>query len=51
MKRTAAYGLVFILILSGCTRREAAKPLPATQAYGTQIVEVSGGKQIAGGGS
>lgn len=51
MKRTATYGLVFIMILAGCTRRQAANPLPPTKAYGTQIVEVSGGKQIAGVGS
>ena len=51
MKRTATYGLVFIMILAGCTRRQAANPLPPTKAYGTQIVEVSGGKQIAGIGS
>jgi len=47
----AAYGLVLTLILSGCTRRRAADPLPTPKAYGTQIVEVSGGKQIGGVGS
>jgi mono/diheme cytochrome c family protein len=51
MKRTATSGLVLILILSGCTRRQAVTPLPAPKAYGAQIVEVSGGKQIAGVGS
>ena len=51
MKRTATCSLVLILILSGCTRRQAAHPLPTPKAYGTLIVEVSGGKQIAGVGS
>ncbi|MFI5109617.1 MAG: c-type cytochrome [Terriglobales bacterium] len=51
MKRFATYGLALTLILSGCTRRRAASPLPTPKAYGTQIVEVSGGKQIGGVGS
>jgi len=51
VKRTATYGLVLILILSGCTRRRAAGPLPTPKAYGTRIVEVSGGKQIGGVGA
>lgn len=51
MKRAANFALVFILILSGCTRRQTQNSLPAPKAYGTQIVEVSGGKQIAGVGS
>jgi len=46
-----ASGLVFILIVSGCTRRRAADPLPTPKAYGAQIVEVSGGKQVGGVGS
>ena len=51
MKRPAICGLVLILMLSGCTRRQATTPLPTPKAYGAQIVEVSGGKQIAGVGS
>ncbi len=51
MIRTAICSLILILMLSGCTRRQAAAPLPAPKAYGAQIVEVSGGKQIAGVGS
>ncbi len=51
MKRTAALGLVLILILSGCTGHPAAHPSLTPKAYGTQIVEVSGGKQIGGVGS
>jgi mono/diheme cytochrome c family protein len=51
VKRAATYGLVLILILSGCTKRRAAGPLPTPKAYGTQIVEVSGGKQIGGVGA
>ena len=51
MKRSATYGLVFVLMLSGCARQRATNPLPTPKAYGTQIVEVSGGKQIGGVGS
>jgi len=51
VKRAAAYGLILILLFPGCTRRRAASPLPTPKAYGTQIVEVSGGKQIGGVGS
>jgi mono/diheme cytochrome c family protein len=51
VKRTATYGLVLILIFSGCTKRRAATPLATPKAYGTQIVEVSGGKQIGGVGA
>ena len=51
MKSMVASGLVFILIVSGCTRRRAADPLPTPKAYGAQIVEVSGGKQVGGVGS
>lgn len=51
MKRTATCGLILILILSGCTRHRAANSLPTPKAYGTQIVEVGGGKQIGGVGS
>lgn len=54
MKLAATGGFVLILavlILSGCTRYRATNPLPAPKAYGTQIVEVSGGKQIGGVGS
>ena len=38
------------LLLSGCSRNAAPKPLAAA-AQGAQIVEVSGGKQVAGVGS
>jgi len=51
VKSMVASGLVFILIVSGCTRRRAADPLPTPKAYGAQIVEVSGGKQVGGVGS
>jgi hypothetical protein len=51
VKSMVASGLVLILIVSGCTRRRAADPLPTPKAYGAQIVEVSGGKQVAGVGS
>ena len=52
MKRAAASSLIIILsLLTGCTGRKAANPLPTPKAYGTQIVEVSGGKQIGGVGA
>jgi len=57
VKRPAAYGLisiftlVLILMVAGCAKRRAASPVPAAKAYGTQIVEVSGGKQIGGVGA
>ena len=53
MKPSVTCGLLLILILivSGCTRRQTAEALPTAKAYGTQIVEVNGGKQIAGVGA
>jgi mono/diheme cytochrome c family protein len=55
VKRVSAFCLVLVLllvvILSGCAKHGAANPLPAPKAYGAQIVEVSGGKQIGGVGS
>jgi mono/diheme cytochrome c family protein len=51
VKRVKTYGLVLILTLSGCARQRAANLLPAPKAYGTQIAEVSGGKQMGGVGS
>lgn len=51
MKHASVYLLGFTLILAGCAKRQAANSLPAPKAYGTQIVEVSGGKQIGGVGS
>jgi len=51
MKHAAIYGLVLVLALVGCARRQTANQLPAPKAYGTQIAEVSGGKQIGGVGS
>jgi len=51
VKRAAASSLIIILVLTGCTGRKAANPLPTPKAYGTQMVEVSGGKQIGGVGA
>jgi mono/diheme cytochrome c family protein len=54
VKRAATSSLILILsllLLAGCTARKAANPLPTPKAYGTQIVEVSGGKQIGGVGA
>jgi len=51
VKRTATYGLIVVLLLAGCAKRRTANRLPTPKAYGTQIVEVSGGKQIGGVGA
>jgi len=51
MKHIATFGLLLVLALSGCTKHQTANSLPSPKAYGTQIIEVSGGKQIAGVGS
>ena len=40
--------IIAVLTLSGCTRYRVANLPPTPKAYGTQIVEVSGGKQISG---
>jgi len=42
--------LFLIFVLPGCSRNSAPKP-PSPSAYGVQIVEISGGKQIAAVGS
>ena len=42
--------LASVLFVAGCSRQPSSKP-PAPTAYGTQIVEVSGGKQVAAVGS
>lgn len=42
--------LTSALLMAGCSRNSTSKP-PAPTAYGTQIVEVSGGKQVAEVGS
>lgn len=44
--RSSAAVLSFALLLAGCSGKSAVKP-PAATAQGTQIVEVSGGKQVA----
>lgn len=49
--KSAAYGLSLVLIFSGCTARRAVDLSPKPTAFGTQIVEVSGGKQIGEVGS
>jgi mono/diheme cytochrome c family protein len=52
VKHAATYGLILlVLLVSGCTRRRAASPLLTPKAYGTQIAEVSGGRQIDGVGT
>jgi cbb3-type cytochrome c oxidase subunit III len=42
--------LILPIVLTGCTRRSSTAPL-TPKAYGMQIVEVSGGKQISGVGA
>jgi mono/diheme cytochrome c family protein len=51
MKRALVAGLIAALSVSGCARHPSAPATLAAKAYGTQIVEVSGGKQVAGVGS
>jgi len=51
VKRASVYLLGFTMILAGCAKRQTAASLPAPKAHGTQIVEVSGGKQIGGVGA
>jgi mono/diheme cytochrome c family protein len=42
--------LAFALFVTGCSRQPSSKPLAPT-GYGTQIVEVSGGKQVTAVGA
>ena len=42
--------IISALLVGGCSQHSTSKP-PAPTAYGTQIVEVSGGKQVAEVGS
>lgn len=42
--------LILMIVPAGCSRRSST-PRPAPKAFGTQIVEVSGGKQIRGVGA
>ena len=43
--------LALLLILQGCTKRSNVNPPLTSKVYGTQIVEMSGGKQVGGVGS
>lgn len=51
MKLSLAAGLMASLLLSGCSKNSSAPAPLAAKAYGAQVVEVSGGKQVAGVGS
>lgn len=42
--------LILLIVPAGCSRRSST-PRPTPKAFGTQIVEVSGGKQIRGVGA
>lgn len=50
MKRIAVIALSLVM-LSACSRKSANRAAPAPSAYGTAVVEVSGGKQIAPAGA
>jgi len=43
--------LMLVLLSSGCKKYRGATPSLSSKIYGTQIVEVSGGKQVAGVGA
>jgi mono/diheme cytochrome c family protein len=43
--------LAFLLALTGCSKHSSVNQPLSSKVYGTQIVEVSGGKQVAGVGS
>jgi mono/diheme cytochrome c family protein len=51
MKRHCAILAIALLPVSGCLRQTASKGAPQPRAYGSQIVEVSGNKQVTGVGS
>jgi mono/diheme cytochrome c family protein len=51
VKPVATCCLAVTLLLAGCSKRAAVNPSLAPKAYGTQIVGISGGKQISGVGS
>jgi mono/diheme cytochrome c family protein len=49
MKRALAFALLVALIACGCSRK-GADTTPAAKAFGSALVEVSGGKQAANAG-
>jgi mono/diheme cytochrome c family protein len=51
MKHLATYGLALLLLLPACSKRSNVSPSLSSKVLGTQIVEVSGGKQVSGVGS
>ena len=51
MRRCVVTWLVFLAALTACSRRNAVNPPLTSKVRGAQIVEVSGGKQVAGVGS
>jgi mono/diheme cytochrome c family protein len=51
VKLTIYLCLVTSLLLPGCAKQAKPMPLLTAKAYGTQIVEQSGGKQVAGVGA
>ena len=50
MKRLCMIALALALTSMGCSRRAAAPPGPQPTAFGTALVEVSGGKQVTQAG-
>jgi hypothetical protein len=51
MKMRVIYAFVAAILLVGCARKSKAPAMPQATAYGTAIVESSGGRQVAGIGS
>ncbi|HLW52714.1 MAG TPA: c-type cytochrome [Candidatus Angelobacter sp.] len=51
MKLYLVAGLAASLLLSGCSNNSSAPAALVAKAYGAQIIEVSGGKQVGGVGS
>lgn len=51
MRRCVITFLGLVVALSGCSRRKPVNSSLTSKVQGTQIVEVSGGKQVAGVGS
>jgi mono/diheme cytochrome c family protein len=51
MKQASIAAALFLFILSACSRKSKGPAATAPTAYGTALVEVSGGKQVAPAGA
>ncbi|MBV9609687.1 MAG: hypothetical protein JO187_09030, partial [Acidobacteria bacterium] len=47
MKNAILLLAALVVLVGGCKRKERTPPVPKPAAYGTVVVEVSGGKQVA----